>query len=424
MEAAEPIPTAQNQTDTGALPKGTLWLMSLACGVSVANLIYNQPLLGDFARDFSATPEAAGQVATVSQVGYGLGLLFLLPLGDLVERRRLVIALTVLCAALMATTAFTPTLPLLILAHLFIGVTSMSAQILIPMGVEMAPAERRGHTVGTLMTGLLGGILLARTVSGVVADQFGWRVMYGVAAVMMVALAGALAARLPHRPPTLRMSYGRLMGSLWELIKTQPRLWPATLVSALSFASFSVFWTALSFLMREQFHRGASEAGLFGVVGLVGALGAPFAGKISDRLGSAFLVTVSLIVCAAAFGLMWAWVTIPSLIIGVLLMDLGAQSVQVAEQSKVIALVPEARSRLNALYMVGRFAGGAVGSLTGAFAWAHGGWAGVCISSILMTVLALVVHFVGARRALPDKPGTHEAEDFLKSEEVAECPLT
>lgn len=424
MEAAAPTPIAQHRPGDSGLPGGTLWLMSLACGVSVANLIYNQPLLGDFAKDFSATPEAAGQVASVSQIGYGLGLLFLLPLGDLVERRRLVIALTLLCAALMAATAFAPTISLLILAHLFIGVTSMSAQVLIPMGVEMAPPERRGHTVGTLMTGLLGGILLARTLSGVVADQFGWRAMYGLAAVMMVVLGGALALRLPHRPPALRMSYGKLMGSLWELLRTQPRLWPATLVSALSFASFSVFWTALSFLMMEHFHRGASEAGLFGVVGLVGALGAPMAGRISDRLGSAFLVTVSLIVCAVAFGLMWAWITIPSLIIGVLLMDLGAQSVQVAEQSKVIALVPEARSRLNALYMVGRFAGGAFGSVTGAIAWAHGGWTGVCVSSILMTALALVVHFFGSRHAPQVRPGAHEAEDFLKSAEVAECPLT
>lgn len=416
--------TSSSESGEPALTKGTLWLMSLACGVSVANLIYNQPLLGDFATAFRATPEQAGQVATVSQIGYGLGLLFLLPLGDLVERRRLVLALTLLCAALMLATAFTPTLALLILLHLFIGVTSMSAQILIPMGVEMAAPEKRGQTVGTLMTGLLGGILLARTLSGLVADHFGWRAMYGLAAVIMLLLAGALALRLPHRPPTLKMSYKGLMFSLWDLLKSQPRVWPSTLVSALSFASFSAFWTTLSFLMMDHFHRGASEAGLFGVVGLVGALGAPLAGKISDRLGSALLVTASLIVCGLAFGLMWAVISIPALIIGVLLMDLGAQSVQVAEQSKVIALVPAARSRLNALYMVGRFAGGAAGSMIGALAWAHSGWAGVCGSAIAMTVVALIIHCLGVRKHREQSLPSHDAENLLRSEEVAECPLT
>ena len=401
-----------------ALDGSMLFVMSLACGISAANIIYNQPLLGDFARDFHTDAGTAGQVSTASQVGYGLGLLFLLPLGDLVNRRKLVLLLTLGCAALMAGTAFAPSMGTLILLHLFIGVTAMSAQILIPLAVEMSPSEKRGHTVGMLMAGLLGGILLARTLSGFFSDHFGWRAMFGLAAGMMVVLAALLAAKLPHRAPTASMSYPELMKSLFGLVKTKRRIRPSTLVSALSFGSFSVFWTSLSFLMEDRFHRGASEAGLFGVVGLVGALGAPLAGKISDRLGSRFLIGASLVLCIAAFLLMGARVTIPMIVIGVLLLDLGVQAVQVAEQSKVIALVPEARSRVNALYMVGRFIGGAFGCFAGAYAWTHGGWTAVCAVGAGMSLLALLIHLAGKNYGVET-----QAEKFTHGEEFAENPV-
>lgn len=401
-----------------ALAGSTLVVMSIACGVSAANIIYNQPLLGDFARDFRTDAGTAGQVSTASQVGYGLGLLFLLPLGDLVNRRRLVLLLTLGCAGLMAGTAFAASMGTLIVLHLFIGVTAMSAQILIPLAVEMSPAEKRGHTVGILMTGLLGGILLARTLSGFFSDHFGWRAMFGLAAGMMVVLAALLAAKLPHRPPSASMSYRELMRSLFVLVKTKRGIRPSTLVSALTFGSFSVFWTSLSFLMEERFHRGASEAGLFGVVGLIGALGAPLAGKISDTLGSRFLIGASLVLCIASFLLMGALVTIPMLVVGVLLLDLGVQAVQVAEQSKVIALAPEARSRVNALYMVGRFIGGAFGCFAGAYAWTHGGWTAVCAVGSGMSLLALFIHLAGKK--IGAEP---QAEQFTHAEEFAENPV-
>ena len=178
-----------------------------------------------------------------------------------------------------------------------------------------------------------------------------------------------LLAELPHRPPTLQMRYPKLMHSMLQLARTQPSLWTASIVSALSFGGFTAFWTTLSFLMKSVFHRGASEAGMFGIVGVIGALAAPLAGKLSDRRGSKFTVTLSLIASAVAFIIMWRWITISSLIVGVLLMDLGVQSIQVAEQALVIALVPEARSRINTLYMVTRFMGGAAGSYFGAIAW-------------------------------------------------------
>ena len=396
------MPDDRNPADapvppTSRLSESTLWLMAASCGASAANIYYNQPLLGDFAAYFHATPTQAGWVAVAAQSGYGLGLLFFLPLADLVERRRLVLLLVSACVVLLVGTAAAPNLPTLIALHLLVGMTAMSPQILIPLAVEMTAPEERGHTVGILMGGLLGGILLARTLSGFVGDHFGWRVLFAVAAVGMLLVGLLLRAGLPHRPPTLTLRYGALMTSLGQLLKTQPRLWSASLVSALSFGSFTAFWTTLSFLMINTFHRGATEAGLFGVVGLVGALGAPLAGRLSDRKGVAFTITIALLSSLAAFLLMGAWVTIPALIVGVLLMDLGVQSVQVAAQAKVISLLPSARSRINSIYMVARFVGGAGGSLLGAAAWTAYRWPGVCTVALGLTVLALAVHVAGTR---------------------------
>ena len=386
-----------NAAGSTALSERTLWLMAVACGACVANICYNQPLLGDFAAYFHATASQVGWVAMASQAGYGLGLLFFLPLGDIMERRRLVLTLIYVCAALLAATAAAPTLPLLFLGNLLIGATAMGAQILIPLAVEMSPENARGRTVGVLMTGLLGGILLARTLAGFVGDVFGWRAMFGLAAGMMVLLGVLLRDSLPHRPPTLTLSYARLMRSLWDVLRTQPKLWRPALVGALSFATFTAFWTSLSFLMRDEFHRGSTETGLFGIVGLAGALIAPYAGKLSDKRGAAFTVSIALISIFAAFGLMGTWVTIPVLIIGVLLMDVGVQAVQVAEQGQVLSLLPEARSRLNTVYMVARFIGGALGSLIGATAWTHGRWPAVCGATLAMTALAMAIHIVGRR---------------------------
>jgi predicted MFS family arabinose efflux permease len=377
----------------GALPRRTLWLMSIACGVCVANICYNQPLLGDFAAYFHATPAQVGWVAMASQTGYGLGLLLFLPLGDIIERRKVVFALIYACAGFLALTAMAPTLGWLIAGNLLSGATAMSAQLLIPLAVELSPPDERGRTIGVMMTGLLGGILLARTLAGVVTDHFGWRTMFWLATAMMLALAILLRGRLPHRPPAVRMRYRELMVSLWQVLKTQPRLWGPSVVGAVSFAGFTAFWTSLSFLMAAEFHRGATETGLFGIVGLVGALAAPYAGRLADRRGSAFTVTLALLVILAAFGLMWAWVTIPVLIVGVLLMDVGVQTIQVAEQGAVLALLPEASSRINTLYMVTRFVGGAAGSLIGATAWSLGQWPAVCAASLTLTVVGMAIHF-------------------------------
>ncbi|HEX8322385.1 MAG TPA: MFS transporter [Tepidisphaeraceae bacterium] len=372
--------------------------MAAACGTAAANIYYNQPLLGDFAKQFNVDPSRAGLVATASQVGYGIGILFFVPLGDLLERRRVVLTLAYACTLLLVCTGAASSLTMLIIAQGLVGITAMSAQLLIPLAVDLSPPHKRGHTVGVLMAGLLCGLLLARTLGGFVGDHFGWRAMFYLAAGIMFATGVVLHLTLPHRRPTLSMNYGQLMTSLIDLLRTQPTLRRASLISGASFASFTAFWTTLSFLMHDRFGRGATEAGLFGVIGLAGALAAPLAGKLSDRRGPAFTVTIAMLLSIASFVLMAGWVSIAGLIVGVLLLDLGVQSVQVAAQSEVMALVPDARSRLNTIYMVARFIGGAAGSAAGAFAYTHGGWTATCAAAIGVLVVGTIVHLAGTRR--------------------------
>jgi predicted MFS family arabinose efflux permease len=397
------------------LSRRTLAIMAFACGASAANIYYNFPLLSRFAAHFHATDTQAGLVATAASVGYGLGILLFVPLGDIVNPRRVVMLLVYACVLMLVGAGLSPNLTWLVFFQFLVGITAMSPQLLIPLAVDLTPPEERGRTVGILMGGLLCGLLLARTISGFIADYCpgGWRTVFFFAAGVMLVLAMILRTSLPNRPPLLKVSYPRLMHSLLEIIERHPPLWSAGFISGATFGVFQAFWTCLSFLMETKFHRGATEAGLFGIIGLGGALCAPLAGKLSDKRGPAFTVTLSLGLTLAAFLLMGGWVTIASLVVGVLLMDLGVQSIQVAKQAKVIALDPAARSRINTLYMVCRFTGGAMGSWLGALAWAHHGWTGVCAGAVGVLLISLAVHLVStrgeARKALaqlsPGSPG-------------------
>lgn len=374
------------------LSKRQLGLMTVASGITVANIYYNQPLLGQFASTFHADVQSVGLVSTATQAGYGCGILFLLPLGDLVNRARLVLLLVNLCGLFLAVTAFSSGLSFLIAAHFLVGVTAISAQILIPFAVEHSAPERRGHTVGLLFGGLLYGILLGRVVGGVMEEFLGWRVLYGAAAVAMFILGLALRGSLPRQLPVQTLSYPQLMRSLFTLAATQPVLRRSALMSGLSFAGFTGFWTVLSFLMAEHFQLGAMAAGLFGLVGAVGAWTAPSLGRLTDRKGPAFTIGLALAISAAAFAVMGWWVSLPVLIVGVVVMDVGVQAFQVAAQSRVITLLPDAVSRLNSLYVAGRFIGGAAGSALAALVWARWNWTGFCVLAVGFNLAAGLVH--------------------------------
>ena len=366
--------------------------MAVASGVAVANLYYNQPLLADMARDLHVGSHSIGLVATATQIGYAVGMPVFIPLGDFIERRSLVVSLFVAVGGVLAGVALSHSLASLVATSFLVGLTTIIAQILIPFATELASPAERGKTIGTIMTGVLLGILLARTVSGVVAQHLGWRAMYWIAAAGAGTFALLLRFALPRIPAPRGVRYADLMRSIWQIMREEGKLLQVSATAGLIFASFSAFWTTLVFhLGVPPLHYGAQAAGLFGLVGAVGAGVAPWAGRLSDSRSPRFVVKLSLAIVLSAFLLFWsAGNSIWGLIIGVIVLDAGVQAAQVANQTRVLSLRPKARNRVNTVYMISYFTGGSIGSLAGSFAWSRDGWSGVCVAGIGFLVLAVI----------------------------------
>jgi predicted MFS family arabinose efflux permease len=375
--------------------------MALTCGLVVANIYYNQPLLVAIGRTFHISDSRASLVATATQVGYTLGMVLVVPLGDMLERKRLILWMLLAATVCLGAAAVAPSFALLAVASVLIGICSSVPQLLLPMAATLAPEADRGRIVGRVMSGLLIGILLSRTVSGYVGAHLGWRVVFEGAAGLMLALAALLAWRLPRDRPAFAGSYATLMQSLGTLVRELPALRRSALVGAAIFASFSVFWTTLSFyLAGPAYHYGSDVAGFFGLVGALGALAAPLAGKVADTRGPRYAITVGIALALAAFGLLGVGGGyLVGLVLGVILLDVGVQSAHISNQTLVFSLRPEARSRLNTVYMTGYFTGGSVGSVIGGLAWMLYGWPGVCVVGGAFVVLALVLHRYYGRAA-------------------------
>jgi predicted MFS family arabinose efflux permease len=360
----------------------------------VANIYYNQPLLAAIGRTFHIPDSQASLVATATQVGYTLGMLLVVPLGDMLERKNLMLWMLLGAAICLGAAAFAPSFLLLAVASVLLGICSSVPQLLLPMAASLAPEADRGRIVGRIMSGLLIGILLSRTVSGYVGAHLGWRTVFEGAAALMLALAGLLAWRLPRDRPSFQGSYASLMQSLITLIRELPPLRRSALVGAGIFAAFSVFWTTLAFYLEgPAYHYGSDVAGFFGLVGAVGALAAPLAGKAADTKGPRFAITVGILLALASFVLLGVGGGyLAGLVLGVILLDVGVQSAHISNQTLVFSLRPEARSRLNTVYMTGYFTGGSLGSVVGGLAWTHYGWPGVCAVGALFVALALAAH--------------------------------
>lgn len=374
--------------------RAMLWLLAAIAGISVANIYFNQPLLDDFRASFPGSAWLIGAVPAATQLGYALGMFFLAPLGDRFDRRLLIlIQLAALGIALVVATA-APTLAVLIAASLAIGVVATIAQQAVPFAAELAPAAERGHAVGTVMSGLLLGILLARTVSGIVAQYFGWRAVFGASVVATIVLAVVVIARLPKSRPTSTLPYTRLLGSMWHLVAEHRGLREASLTGGAMFAAFSIFWSVLTLLLAgEPFHMGPQAAGLFGIVGAAGALAAPLAGKSADRRGPRAVISLSIALVAISFVVFaFSARSIAGLVIGVIVLDVGVQAAQISNQSRIYALAPEARSRVNTVYMVAYFIGGALGSALASLAWHAFGWTGVSLAGLAAVGLAAWSH--------------------------------
>jgi len=375
------------------IDRRTVAVMSAASAVCVANIYYCQPLLSEIGRSLAVSDRAIGYLPMWTQAGTALGMFIFVPLGDMFPRRRLIVVMSVVSALTVAMMAIAPNLALVNAAGFATGLAGIVAHLILPFAAKLAPPARRGHIVGTVLSGLLLGILLARVVSGFVGDALGWRAMYWIAAAAMLLLAVALRYTLPYDHPEPGLRYAELARSIVHLVRTQPVLREAGIIGGLLFGAFSSFWaTLVFFLAAPPYHYGPRVAGLFGLIGAVGVLFAPWAGKLTDRKGPAFTVTFAILTTIASYVVFNLLGRIFfGLVLGVILLDLGVQTGHVANQTRIYALVPEARSRLNTVYMVTYFLGGSLGSALGAFGWAHWRWNGVCAAGALQLMAALAV---------------------------------
>ncbi len=385
-------------SDGRALSTTTRIGLTLIAGGAVANIYYNQPLLAVLVTEFGE--RAALLVPTASLVGYGLGILFLVPLGDALPRRDLIVWQLLGLAAALVVAALSPNLAVLAASSLVIGVLACAAQQAVPFAAELAPDASRGRIVGGVMTGLLSGILLARTVSGFVGAQFGWRAVFFAAAGLAVVMAGVALRTLPRSAPTRRLRYRALMTSLLHLVRSQPILRNASLSQALLFASFNAFWATLALLVEAPpFDLTAAGAGLFGVIGVAGALIAPYSGRYSDRRGARPVVIAGSAFVAAAFVVLAlaGQVSLVAIGAGVLLLDIGINGALIANQTRAYALAPGARGRINTVLFTAIFIGGAAGAFLGSRAFLLAGWPGVCAVGGAFALAALAVSWLGGR---------------------------
>lgn len=392
--------TTSHLRQTQSLSTPLLWLMAAATGIAVAGNYYAQPLLPTIAATFGTSQAAAAGIVTTAQLSYGAGLLLLVPIADLRERRSLIVALMLLAGLGLALSAAATTLPLLLVGTAITGFCSVVAQVLVPFAATLAAPEQRGRAVGTVMSGLLLGILLARTVAGGLSSLMHWRAVYVVAAVSMAACALALWRSLPRYQADAGVKYGELLRSVIQLFAEEAVLRVRATLGMISFALFSLFWTPLAFLLAAPPY-GYPDAviGLFGLAGAAGALAATAAGRLADQgrgTAATWLGLLGLLVCWLPLG--FAQASLAALLVGVLLLDLAVQLVHVSNQNAIYALRPQARNRLNAGYMTCYFLGGAGGSWLAAYLYPRAGWFGIVGAAVSLAMLGIVVGVVGLRR--------------------------
>jgi predicted MFS family arabinose efflux permease len=397
---------ASTEQKTPQLTNFTLWIMTIATCFVVANIYYNQPLLGDIARTFKVSSGAAGNISMITQIGYATGMFFIVPLADMFRRKQLMMfAFAAIILALLGA-ALAPNIHLLMVASFFIGAASLIPQLLIPMAAHLANPSERGKKIGVVMGGLLIGILLSRTISGFIGAHFGWRAMFYIATGLMLLIWLTVFLFLPEIEPNYKGTYKQLMGSLIHLFKAEPKLRFASFRGALCFACFSAFWTTIVFLLKQNFGLGSDAAGLFGLVGAFGAIAAGLMGRLSDKMDAYKLSFFTLLLVLLSFIIfIFSAHSIIGLVIGVIVLDMGVQATHISNQSIIFALNGEARNRINTIYMVSYFIGGAAGTLLVSLLWNNFQWTGVCISGITLSAIAITVHLLNYK-SMQNRPET------------------
>jgi predicted MFS family arabinose efflux permease len=381
---------------TRAISPRFYFILAIMAGTTVANLYYNQPLLVLMGKSFGVQDARMGLVTTFTQAGYAIGLLAFVPLADYLERRRLVMGLLLLVAAALLAVGLSQSMAWLDISSFLVGLFTIIPQVLVPLAADLANDTNRGRVVGTVMSGLLIGILVARTFSGLIAGIWGWRAVYFIASAIMLILLVYVFWQFPqHRSAHPADNLGSLMRSLFELVANEPELRRVSFTGGLIFAAFSAVWTTLTFrLSGAPYHYPASTIGLFGLVGVAGALIAPVAGRLADRRDPRFAVIWALILAALVYVLLGvASAILPLLVLGIIGVDLATNSAQISNQARVYRIRPEARGRSNTVYMVCYFIGASLGSALGSLLWTEFGWFGVMGLCVFFIAIAAAIHY-------------------------------
>ncbi|HEY4062409.1 MAG TPA: MFS transporter [Puia sp.] len=385
------------------LRRSQIILMAVCTGLIVANIYYCQPLIVLIGRDLNISGSTAGRITFLTQAGYALGLLFFVPLGDKVERKGQIVWMSAFAVAALILAALAPNLLVLEIASVLIGATSVIPQLILPLAANLADPARTGKVIGGIMSGLLIGILLSRTLSGFIGAWLGWRGMFGLAAVITFVLLLIMQRMFPAHRPTFTGSYASLMRSLLTLAKEQPLLREAAAINALGFATFGLFWTTMVLhLSGPPFNFNSDRIGLFGLAAAAGALAAPLVGGSADKRSPRIAIGYGLGLLGLSFVLLYVWGDLMTgMIAGIVLLDLAMQGIHISNQSRVYALIPGARNRLNTVYMTVSFIGTSLGSAIGLEVWNRAGWPGVCLTGALLTLAAFAVFVLTYKRARP-----------------------
>lgn len=381
---------SETQKTEKLLTSGLTLLLAIAGGISVANIYYHQPLLNEIAVTFQTTSSSVGLISTFTQLGYALGIFLFVPLGDIKDKKKLILILAILVTFSLLGVASAQNLIWIYIASFAVGITSVIPQIITPLAAQLAAAEERGKALGTVVSGLLLGILLARTVAGYIGYIAGWRFMFVFAAFIMLGLASILYFKLPSTEVTENLTYKELLKSVSTIVRKYPMLRKVSVTGGLLFGAFSVFWTTMVFLLESSpYHFESYQIGLFGLLGVSGALGASLIGRLTDKKNPKTVVTGCTGIAIVAYLILSLFgMQIWGIIIGVILLDLGIQGAQISNSTIIYSINNDERSRLNCVFVVSNFIGAAVGSCLGALAWNLYHWEGVCTVGLAMLVIA------------------------------------
>ncbi|KZE75015.1 MFS transporter [Myroides marinus] len=382
-----------------SLSKSNVLFMAAVTGLIVANLYYCQPLIPMIAEEFGVSEASAGTLTYLTQAGYAVGMFLMIPLGDMLERKKQIIITTIFATISLSLMAVVHNFFVLQIISFILGATSIVPQLVLPLAASLSSDEQRGKVIGTVVSGLLIGILFSRTLSGFVGVWLGWRGMFWIATAISVILVIMIQLRLPYNKPNFNGKVIDLYKSLFILIKEQPVLRESTGITALAFAQFGAFWTTMVLLLHnEPFGYDSALIGSFGLIGACGAFAAPLVGKVGGSGGARKLILYGIVLTFLSFAVFYfSSVSVVGLIIGIVLIDLGLQIIHVSNQTRIYSLLPEARNRLNTVYMSFSFLGTAFGSAFGLYLWKFFGWSGVCIGGMCLALLSFIVYLTAKK---------------------------